>query len=567
MMANASDIITYVGVPLAVIGVVPTLYIAFQSVATSREIRELLLRNGVTALIRSSLLSGIVEVEIQRLNLQPLDRDDPDYFEVAPRSSSLKGGSWTKLNWRTLSIGRRVYRLQYHDELVQPQAEADFENLVAFLLDRGAVPDERGFADLRSSGLWTPAGTRLLVSPDGLHPVLSVASSEDSEGLLSLAMDWRPHWDKRTPYDLPPYWMRIHAPEQRSQLGILDEKKRLSGAEVVLTEKVEVQQHRKSLAPADIRLSTNTETMSITYSIAPSNFSSALRLHMGQAGVDEMIFEDNPKRKIRPRHLRQIHGEPNTMAMWFSCAATALGAPKGGLWSYSIPESIVALSAQESVPCGIMVLLGVMAEGAVPTWRSTVDVDDQLQKLEERERQNQRHRQMMEDMRLGTQLTPEQRTQRQLARMREDMDRQRFEGERKRIEEERKRSAELVEALNSPRLGAAKVAAAMVAWLVERGHVSEGATTVEVVERVLWEMVNDREVAAEIGRVMDAWRHWGEEGGMTKGQYETVKESLVTFGYASCILALIHEVGGDLSGTVVSDLQDCLRLWRRVRLG
>ena len=74
-MANASDIITYVGVPLAVIGVVPTLYIAFQSVTTSREIRELLMRNGVTAIIRSSLLSGIVEVEIQRLNLQPLDRD------------------------------------------------------------------------------------------------------------------------------------------------------------------------------------------------------------------------------------------------------------------------------------------------------------------------------------------------------------------------------------------------------------------------------------------------------------------------------------------------------------
>jgi hypothetical protein len=566
-MANASDIITYVGVPLAVIGVVPTLYIAFQSVATSREIRELLLQNGVTAIIRSSLLSGIVEVEIQRLNLQPLDRDDPEYFEVAPRSSSLKGGSWTKLNWRTLSIGRRVYRLAYHDELVQPQAEADFESLVAFLLDRGAVADERGFADLRSSGLWTPAGTRLLVSPDGLYPVLSIASSEDSEGLLSLSMDWRSQWDKRSTYDLPPYHMRIRAPDQHSGLGILDEKKRLSGQEAAQSEKTEVQQHRKSLAPGDIRLSMNTDTMSITYSVAPSNFSSALRLRMGQAGVDEMVFEDNPKRKIRPRHLRQIHGEQNTMAVWFSCAATALGAPQGGLWSYAIPESIVALSAQESVPCGIMVLLGVMAEDAVPTWRAPQDVDDQLQKLEERERQIQRHRQMMEDMRVGPQLTPEQRTQRQLARMRDDMDRQRFEVERKRIEEERRRAAELVEALNSPRLGAGKVAGAMVAWLVQRGHVGEGATTAEVVERVLWEMVNDRDVAAEIGRVMDAWKHWAEEGGMTSAQYGMVKDSLVTFGYASCILALIQEVGSGLSGSVVSDLQDCLRLWRRVRLG
>jgi hypothetical protein len=566
-MANASDIITYIGVPLAVIGVVPTLYIAFKSVVTSREIREILARNGIAAMIRSSLLSGIVEVEIPRYSLSPLDREDPDYFDVAPSPSSLKGGSWTKLNFRQLSIGRRVYRLQYHDELVQPQAEADFEALVAFLLDRGAIADERGFADLRSSGLWTPAGTRLLVSPDGLHPVLSIASSEDSEGLLSLAMDWRAHWDKRTIYDLPPYWMRIQAPDQPSQLGILDEKKRLSGQDAVQSEKMDVQPHRKSLAPTDIRLSTNADTVSITYSIAPSNFSSALRLRMGHAGVDEMVFEDNPKRKLRPRHLRQTHGEPNTMAVWFSCAATALGAPQGGLWSYAIPESIVALSAQETVPCGIMVLLGVMAEDAVPTWRAPQDADDQLQKLEERERQVARHRQMMEDMRLAPGLTPEQRSQRQLARMREDMDRQRFDAEKRRIEEERKKSAELVEALNSPRLGAGKVAGAMVGWLVERGHVGEGSTAAEVVERVLWEMVNDREVAAEIGRVMDAWRHWADEGGMTKTQYELVKDSLVTFGYASCILALIQETGGDLSGSVVSDLQDCLRMWRRVRLG
>lgn len=129
------------------------------------------------------------------------------------------------MNWRKLSIGVKGYRFQYHDELCQPQAEVDFEKLVAFLLDLGVMPIQEGFADLRSSGLWTPAGTKLMLSPCTADAVLSVTTSEDSDGILALALEWRSDWNKRGTNDLPPYWMKLSAPIDLKPTEIDEEKK------------------------------------------------------------------------------------------------------------------------------------------------------------------------------------------------------------------------------------------------------------------------------------------------------------------------------------------------------
>jgi len=60
-------------------------------------------------------------------------------------------------------VGRKLYRIQYEDELREPPAEIDFSELIHFLLDWGAIPDPMGWGKkLKSGGLWTPAGTILL---------------------------------------------------------------------------------------------------------------------------------------------------------------------------------------------------------------------------------------------------------------------------------------------------------------------------------------------------------------------------------------------------------------------
>lgn len=57
------------------------------------------------------------------------------------------------------------YRLRYSDERREPRAEMAFEELVGFLLERGAELDAKGVGMLRVAGLWTHAGTGLLVGP------------------------------------------------------------------------------------------------------------------------------------------------------------------------------------------------------------------------------------------------------------------------------------------------------------------------------------------------------------------------------------------------------------------
>jgi len=104
-MASAVDIITYIGIPLAVLGVLPTIYTCLKSYFTLRDITRTLYNNGVIAITRSALLTGIVEIEIPRRSIIPLDRGDPKYFALRQTRSHLKGGSWTIFEWKEMVIG------------------------------------------------------------------------------------------------------------------------------------------------------------------------------------------------------------------------------------------------------------------------------------------------------------------------------------------------------------------------------------------------------------------------------------------------------------------------------
>jgi hypothetical protein len=395
-MVNASDIITYAGVPLAVVGVLPSLYTFVRSLVTLRDVKKTLKHNGIVALARGSYLSGIIELEMPRISLATLERDEAEYFEMSQHSSTLKGGSWTIFNWRELVIGMKVLRLQYHDELVVPQAEVELEALVAFLLDRGAEVDTMGWSDLRGSGLWTPIGTRLLIAPDGTgRSVLSVAGSEDSEGMLSLKLQWLPEWDVRGLDSLPPYWLAIDGPEDEDteDLGIVKKSESHSEQEKTADSNTEDSEDTKresflekspaisssghlrapsppshghhhshqshhdrkpsqgSLSRPDTRLTTHSfATTALTHAMPAGG---PLRVKLSSSGVDQIIATHS-KLRFRPRHLRQYGGVEgsNSTALWFACAATALGAPRGGLWAFTVPPAITEFAQIDSIPCG-----------------------------------------------------------------------------------------------------------------------------------------------------------------------------------------------------------------------
>ncbi|KAH7068551.1 hypothetical protein FB567DRAFT_251472 [Paraphoma chrysanthemicola] len=539
MGVSAGDIITYIGIPLAVLGVLPTIYTCAKSFITLREITNTLRRNGVTAITRSALLTGIVEIEIPRRSIMPLERRDPKYFGLNAVPSRLKGGSWTMFNWKEMVIGVKSYRLQYHDELSQPQAETDFEALIAFLLDRGAVPSKEGWSNLRGAGLWTPAGTKLLLSPLSAEAVLSVAMSDDSDGILSLALNWKREWDSRDAHSLPPYWTRVRsAPKEGDLLAALAEVEKPP-----LQEKGPLSDHESVASePADIP--------------------SAIRMRISATGIEEAYNEDDVKHALPLLHLRSLHASPeSTQSFWFCCAATACEAPKGGLWSFSIPEDIVSISRRDTIPCGVMVLLGTMTDNEVPAWRTPHDAkSDQFEKhakfMEQSRRLNEEAR-----------LPPHEREAARQKRVREEAMDFHNEVRRSLFRDEQRREAQVLEAMQSQKLPIAVVAEVNRKWVLQRFSLPSDMTILALAEQILYAMVVDESFARRIAAMLDLWKSWGSSGGMTKTHYLAAKEDQVTFSLASFVFYMIRSTVSEPMGCVAGDLQECLRIWKKVRLG
>lgn len=122
-MATATDIITYIGVPLAVLGVLPIFYNFINSFFTLRNVKRSLRRCGLEATTRGSFLAGFVEVSLPRFTITPLERSEEEFWTDNSTPSLLKGGTWTVFHWNRLITGHAMQRVQYSSDLTVPQAE------------------------------------------------------------------------------------------------------------------------------------------------------------------------------------------------------------------------------------------------------------------------------------------------------------------------------------------------------------------------------------------------------------------------------------------------------------
>ena len=139
--------------------------------------------------------------------------------------------------------------------------------------------------------------------------------------------------------------------------------------------------------------------------------------------------------------------------------------------------------------------------------------------------------------------------------------------ERQRVEGQR-REARVMEALQSPKWDAKHVAEHSLAWLVKNGEVDERVGGVkEAVGGVLHRMVLDGQFASKLCQMLDLWKAWAENAGMRRSDLTALQEDQVTFAYATLLVAIIKDTSTALEGTVSMDLQECLRMWRTVRLG
>ncbi|KAM5344243.1 hypothetical protein ACJ41O_012780 [Fusarium nematophilum] len=559
---SPTDIITYIGVPLAVLGVLPILYNTFATLVSLSRIKSMLRRSRLTALTRSDIVNRVIEIELPRYAVMPLDRfqDRSEYWTLSRHPSAIPGGSWTTFNWRTHSIGMKTQRVEYADQVRQPQVEVAFDELVCYLLDLGAVPNPHGWKLLRSTGLWTPVGCSLMMSPDGKEDALTVAPSNDSDGNLSLAVAWSSSWITRDYSNLPPYWVRLPSPPEVTELsqcessagdqsrpcseeGLAKEGKQNKTGDSVELDSIH-DDHRSSSKRA------------ITCQISMSGIVTALTQqdHYGNQSTFNLdsLYIDHIR--IRP---------DRSDGVWFASAATAFGTSSQTiLWNYKIPDEILSFARKETVPCGVLVVLGVVDESETPDWATKHD--DYGASLDQFTRRNREQR---EAMAVEARMAPAQREQAVRDRMRRENEQRMQDMRDKMRTDQQRRDQRMMEALQSPKWDGKLVAEHCLQWLKSKGHWSEELTLKDATGFLLHRMVLDGEFSSSVYRMLDMWKAWGDVGGMKKSDYQALQENQLVFSQAALLVSMIRDTSTALEGTVSMDLQECLRMWKKVRLG
>ncbi|KAJ5175368.1 uncharacterized protein N7482_001245 [Penicillium canariense] len=569
---SATDIITYIGVPLAVIGVLPILYTSFRALWTQRLIRSTLNRHGLLdSLTRVSLIGGIVEVELPRCSITPLDREsDAKYWKLNASHVPLKGGSWSMFHWNRLVTGRVMYRCQFKDELTIPQADIDFEELVAFLLDRGAVPDPHGWHILKTVGLWTPPGTAMLRPPRGMSgAVLTVAPPDDSDGVLSLQVNWEVQWDQRNSNSLPPFWTRLEQPRSvkaDSDEGIFSASmKELKGAAGSEIGQGKTLSRQNTLVADSIAESSSSKPFSLLTEIeemkalVTKSDAVSVRFKIDHDHVKRVIFECDSAPTGEPRDLSSLG---DIFGLWLACTASALSQDgDSGLWNFAIPSHIAEFTRQKSIPCGVMVVLGLLSEDNVPPWASPPPST-----VESRFDTQQRMEEDSLARRMEGAMPPVQAAEARRVRMLRESQRFHQSHLRRLQAQEEYQQRRLIEAIQSPRLDNQVIAEANLAYLVSQDIVPSTYTLRDLAQAVLYLMILDEGQAKLISDILERWMLWCQFGGMQKVQLTLLMENKVAFCYASALVAVVqraNSAGGNLS----SDMLDCMRSWKRVRLG
>lgn len=560
---SATDIITYIGVPLAVLGVLPILYNTFATLVNASKIKRTLRHSRLTALLRSDVVNRVIEIELPRYAVTPWDRfqHHGDYWSLARNPSLIPGGTWTTFNWNMHAIGVKTQRVEYVDQLRQPQAEIAFDELVCYLLDLGAVPDPHGWRLLRSTGLWTPVGCALLKSPDGHQNVLALAPLDDSDGSLSLSVCWHPEWTTRNSSDLPPYWVSLppEGPDEKAALIEVADTNQKASKEPGESKPAPAPSPAK--APEDLPGYTVTtpqdaaRTAQITCQISIEGIVTALAQPQTPTKRDVPV----------PLDIEHIRVSPGRLAgAWFASAATAYGTTSQTmLWNYRIPDDILAFSRRETVPCGVLVLMELVDNSATPEWASkhTEDSGYELE-IHVRRRNEQRAAEMAE-----ARLPPQERARAASERMQqENMQRIYDMRDRNRRITERLKRREM-EALHSPKWSARLVAEHSLRWLQQRKHVPADLDLRHAAGMLLHRIVRDVAFAGSLCAMLDRWKAWADIGGMKAGDFEVLRKEQAVFAQAALLVALIHDSSSALEGTLAVDLQECMRLWRKVRLG
>ncbi|KAI1376216.1 hypothetical protein F4677DRAFT_419238 [Hypoxylon crocopeplum] len=515
MSESAADIITYIGVPLAVIGVLPILYNVVRAYIVYFEVKSRLKvmrnRDGEIGLVKN-YFDGDVEVKLPKFRVASLDREDSKYWMISD-GEMLPGGSWELFSWNRLPSGKNVQRVRSGSQLRQPQAEVNFKELITYLLDLGMIPDTQGWKSLRSSGIWTPIETCLMATSDK-QPMLSVAPLDtlDLNGRLSLKAQLHHTQVTNDKSSQAPDWIRL-APKLENMSGAED------------PEKAKLQNAPKPSQEPSPPFQAQPMTSNIT----------EVEYTVNAKGLVSIEPPD-----IDIQHLQLHRGTSTTV--WLSSAFTAYAASQNVLMAYRIPESILDFSHSYSVPCGVLVLLGITKESDSLHW-------------------GQDGRYGVCAASRGRKWQPSISSPAQAPWTKEEVDKvvqERGDGRRQKQGEH---EARIAQALQSRCWDVGVVAQHCLRWLNER--TGQSSTREETVAELIYRVIQDEQLTASLGAMLSLWKSWSENGGLRRSDFHALQQDVEAFAYSALLLASIR----DFDESLVANMQACFDEWKDVRLG
>ncbi|KAK8090117.1 hypothetical protein PG997_005078 [Apiospora hydei] len=511
---SASDIITYVGVPLAVAGILPITYSATSTLVYRAKVRKKLEQSQSGGRIRSAeIFNRVVEVQFPRYRLaapDPVDgssRCGIQQVQVYPRSG-LPGGTWTFLTWNRQEIGTKAQRLTPGDEPVQPQAEIRFYELIECLYRLGAEADPSGWEELRTRGTWAPRG--LVLMRFGSSDALLIIASDEPDGSLALQLgadvDWPSHQiQQRTASSdadsvfLRPVASKEHSSRLAKGRGPQDASLASGpgGKDSPLSDLKETQKGPSE--QGESRTGT-VHTLAIL-----CRFSSE---GLAQSEWHATSREDKPTSlsAIDTSHLCSGEGGSN-QAMWFASCATAVQATKGQpIICFRIPDDICRFARTNRLPCGVLEILDMLEPSNIGS------------------RENK---------------TKTGQASRDIANS---------------IEEK---------TLTTPRWPIQRVADCSLRWLQGFHPELADLSLQDVVVTVLYQMVVDPPFAASICGMLNQWREWTGIGHMRFEDMRAVREFQEIFAEASLLLALIDRLASDPREYALFNVQSCIETFKQ----
>ena len=211
-------------------------------------------------------------------------------------------------------------------------------------------------------------------------------------------------------------------------------------------------------------------------------------------------------------HLRSGPG-----SVWLPSIALSFGLSKSlPLYTHNLPSSLYSLAIKDTIPCGVLVLLGLLGDSEAPDWETKYDTMEDSRAS---------HNSFFAKQRVMAAERMMSGEQARIARVTREAERHQF-GEESRARMVRQREREERrerEAFASGRLEPRPAAGAGIKWLVGEKILNQGADVQEAVEGLLIGMIKQEKMAMGVSGILEGWREWNDRGGMSR-------EDLAAFG-------------------------------------